>query len=353
MLAAALREQSCGSLLYLIEDHPFFARAAEADHARYRERGFTRYDGLIEDAALRQEFRSWSVARWPSLISNRLEHYARCPFSFFVSRILEVQEVEEPPELQRISPYERAILMRDTLDLFYKQEKAAGRLPLRADSLPTLRDIAWQRFARFERENNTGIYLLWQIDRDRMIRAVSDFIECESRDTSGFVPELFGQNFTVSAGGDNPQTYSGRLDRLDAAPDNTARAVMYKTGKLRGKDGSLMAGQTMHLPVYLMAAEYLSGKTIVSAADYLVAAGTKLRKTEYSESDWRTGREMFLRTAAIIQRQIADGVFFPHPEKTKCATCRVREACGAGRMTAKWNYDLPETRGFRSLAEAK
>lgn len=352
MLGVALETKSCRPLLYLIEDHPSFARAVDADQQRFRVRGFTRYDGIIEDPDLRQEFRKWHLSQSSALVASRLEHYAECPFRYFVRWTLDVHPVVEPPEMQRVTPYERAILMRDILDLFHRQESVMGTLPLKPDSLPRLQEIANTRFARFERESNTGVYLLWQIDRDRMMRALNDFAAAEIADSSGYVPTFFGRTFVVKTGEETALVFKGKLDRIDLTRDGTARVIMYRTGKPRGKSGSLLAGQALHLPVFRLAGESVSGGRVVSAADVYVTSGPTIKRTEYNEDDWDLGRENFLHVAATIQSQIVDGLFFPFPEKVKCGKCPVRAACGAGRMTPKWNYDLEETRAFRSFAEA-
>jgi len=159
----------------------------------------------------------------------------------------------------------------------------------------------------------------------------------------------------VRADGDAEPAYSGRLDRVDISPDGTARVIVYKTGRMfsAAKDGSLLSGRAMHLPIYRLAATALSGLPVESAADYYVAPGPKIKKAEYTRTNWANNRDIFLQTAGIIEHYIASGTFFPFPEKSKCANCGARAACGAGRMTAKWAYDLDQTRGFRALAEGK
>ncbi|HEY3296929.1 MAG TPA: PD-(D/E)XK nuclease family protein [bacterium] len=353
-LGEALQARTSDALTYLMADHPFFARGVEADVQRHVIRDFTRFDGMMGDPALQKRFGNWFSAEWPALRARHLEEYARCPFNYFVNRALDVWPVEEPPEVQRITALERTILLREILEDFYRAEKEAGRLPLNGECLTRLRRVADNRFARYERDSSTGVHLLWQIDRDRMHRALTDFVSGEIAEPTAFVPDQFARAFTVHMDGSTPMSFSGILDRIDVAPDGTARVVQYKTGKpQRSKGSSLFAGRMMHLPVIRLAAEMLLGGKVESAADCYVAAGRKVVRTEYTGSDWQSGREDFLRAAATIRILIVQGAFFPFPEKSKCALCRARGACGSGRSTAKWGYDLEQTRGFRSLAEVK
>jgi ATP-dependent helicase/nuclease subunit B len=334
-LGAALESRSSAPLLYLIAEHPFFARAVEAERMRNVERRFTRYDGRIEDQALAVRLRRWSESRWPSFSPSLLEQYARCPFRFFVGRTLEIEPLDEPPEVQRISALDRHHILRDILGLFCRQEQKSGRLPLTADALDDLRVLAREYFSDFARRSNAGVYLFWEIDKRRILKTLTDYVTQEIAEASEYVPEHVHTGFTLPIDGDEALTFTGRLDRVDVRPDGHARLISYRTGKGPGRD----AASALHLPIYRLAVETTFGLSADSANDVYIAAEPKIKKIEYAAKTWEAERESVLHTARTLRRRIGEGEFVPTPSDDVCRSCPARTACGTGRFTAVWKRE--------------
>ncbi|MDB5389059.1 MAG: hypothetical protein JWM11_4705, partial [Planctomycetaceae bacterium] len=69
--------------------------AIEMSIHRFQTRGFTPYEGIITQTANLQFLRDKYAARL-EFSATQLERYAQCPFRFFVSDVLHVQEAEAP-----------------------------------------------------------------------------------------------------------------------------------------------------------------------------------------------------------------------------------------------------------------
>jgi ATP-dependent helicase/DNAse subunit B len=352
LLARALETKSSASIADLVEDHPFVARAAAAEEARFHHREFTPYDGLIKGNALHERLAAEIEAR--PLSPTRMEHYAECPFRYFGLHVLELSSVDEPEEPTRITPLESGLLVHEILEEFFREAQAEERLPLRRESEERLLALARRALARFERNHVTGPALLWQLEQRRILRMLTRFFERDLEDDSGFVPRYFEQQFTCDYTDGVQVSFHGKMDRVDIHPTTgEARVVDYKTGALRPgmKNGSLGGGRALQLAVYRLAAERALNLRGAAAAYYFLGDATKDVIT-YTEQDWETGREVFARTAATILNGVRGGRFYPYPEARKCDWCPLRTACGTGRLTFKWTRTQPVGADYLAMREA-
>ncbi len=285
----------------------------------------------------------------------QLEQYAKCPFQYFIARVLEAEPAGEPPEIQRVEARERGALVHRILERFYQSEHDAGRLPLQADALERLERVAYGCFRGFEEVNVAGAALLWQLEQESILRTVREFVRRDSEDPSGFIPRYFEQHFKLDLPGKVGMTFRGMLDRIDLAPDGRARVIDYTTGKEKSglQGGSLAQGSALKLPLYRLAAEAKVGLAVESAAFYYLNERARRVKDEYRSAHWEEGRAEFMRVVNTLRDGITRGEFFPNPADSKCATCAARAACGAGRLTPKWAHDSEQTRAYLSVVEAE
>ncbi len=368
-LASALQHHSVAPLIDLLTDRSLFARGIESELQRYRTRDFTRYEGVIEDTVLRHQLQKFWNPQERQFAPTRLESYAACPFQFFVLHLLELESVPEPEAVQSLPPLERGNLIHDILEQFYRQEHHAGRLPLRNGSEERLIPVAEDVFQRFAARNVTPPLLLWTIEQRHIIERLKQFVVREANSTTRFVPAYFEVNYGIP-GGEPPSSpdplpfalsdgtvlrFHGRIDRLDISPEGTARVLDYKTGSVqsRHRNGDLAGGRALQLPVYRLAAEQLLNLK-VEAAEYrfLLRDGNE-RVIEFSGDDWETNRDDFIRIIQTIYSGISAGRYFPYPEPEQCRSCRVRAACGTGRMTVKWQRQSEIGRAFQALREER
>jgi len=351
-LAEALRAHSILPAADMLHDHPFLAHGLIAEKRRFHEREFTQYDGLIERDDLRRRLSSLLGVK--PFSPTRMETYATCPFRYFAQHLLELNPVEEPLDVAPITPLARGSLVHKILEHFYRDEDAAGRIPLKAGAEKRLAVAAEREFARFARENVTGPALLWRIEQKKILGYLLDFIAQEIEAPTRFVPKHFEYRFEFAWASDPPLVFRGQMDRVDISDDGYMLVWDYKTGSPKPgmKSGSLLGGRALQLPIYRLAAEAAFGYQAENAAYRYLADKAQGKIIEYTTAHWQKGHDAFAQSIRTIAAGITRGKYYPFPESARtCESCPVKTACGAGRLTYKWESAQDSTEAFRAMRE--
>ena len=214
---------------------------------------------------------------------SQLEEYARCPFQFFVRRILHLSEpaAEEPEE--EITPLERGIVLHRALCRFYRERAEMGHIPIVGDeetahAVERLVAIANEEMSALPYDN-----LFWDLERERLLGDPDGagrpgilplFIEHERaffERNSGYVPCFFEIAFGrvpetpqerkkqmsappyIIEHPEGPIRLRGKIDRIETRGDAFA-IVDYKTGSREMTMKEIEDGMSLQLPVYLLAA---------------------------------------------------------------------------------------------------
>lgn len=236
---------------------------------------FPEYFGFLGEAeseVIRERLKSFESRNYSI---TQLETYAKCPFKFFVERVLSIKPVEEPTE--ELDSMEIGTLLHKVADRFYKEIISSG-MSLQectddefksAESL--IFEIAEEEVKKLRLDTESNFYELekiFGISGDRHNSILYRFLEYE-RDPSksdGFSPEIFEAAFGKFSGEDEEQSLlpelkvdnislRGKIDRIDFNRDeNLYKVVDYKlsNNKIPGKE--ITDGISLQLPVYLFAA---------------------------------------------------------------------------------------------------
>jgi len=263
---------------------------------------FAGYEGVLNPETgnwpeLRAKYAGqiWSV--------SRLEKYAFCPMSFYLSELL---GLEEMPEMEEgWSAIERGLLLHDLLRGYYAGLSAGERQnPLKY--FDRLQAAAGQRLKDMP---YTGIF--WEIEkalilgspeRKGILQAALETDEKAIAET-GFLPSYFEWSFGATPRPQNDaqsvpavlkietgtQTirFRGQVDRMDADRHKRLFIWDYKTGDWQNqpKLKKIWRGTDFQLPLYLLAAEQLlPGQTVVSAG-YFILKGTTRRGTVFADGE--------------------------------------------------------------------
>lgn len=354
------------SLAYMAAISDFFGRAARMERARWGARDFGPYDGKIGATDLLEDLQQ-KHSRFGSAISpTRFETYAQCPFAYFLTYVLGIEEVEAPSEEFELPAMERGLLVHDLLRLLYEErlkgrplgelspqdiEAATGRASRMLDELgwvhATNHPAAWAA----ERERTLDeLRSLLAHERDRHGEAAPGFFEYEfgMASEAGYVLQL-GRGASVG--------FRGRIDRVDALPGGAIQVVDYKTGKGSGlRNNTLLGGRQLQLPIYLLAAAELMGAQSGSSLYLLVSEPRDVPQLTLAQVRERMAD--FRRALRLIVAGIAAGDFFPLPAEGAeargyCGSyCRYGIVCGAARRNlAEMKQTDPGATRLRELRD--
>ncbi len=335
-------------------------RALRMEEARWGSAFHTEYDGVLASDEAIEAARSLSgysrggPADGKTVSATALEGYASCPFKFLLSRVLHIEEVEEPEDALELDPLERGTMFHDVLERFLRDARDEGALPLTPDARDRLLALA-DRIAGSDRWSISAHAGAQELVRGELAASLLLWLRYELQSGGSYLPSYFEARFggrsrgnedtalTLDEGvpfkavGDVTVHFAGKIDRIDIAGDGSrAKVIDYKTGKYHslGKTGDklLAHGTRLQLPIYLMAAEaMLAGEhptTDIVSAEYLHVTepnGPKAARVTADELEER--RDDLAMAVGIIVQGIAAGQFFPFPEDRSCKNCDFRDAC--------------------------
>jgi ATP-dependent helicase/DNAse subunit B len=274
--------------------------AARVTMECYHRRGLcdSSYDGILsEDAAIRTSLAGRYGPRHVYSPTS-LETYARCPFEFFLNRVIRITAL---PEVEvDLSARDHGTAVHEILNTFSRQWQAAGRARVGLASMQDATDLI-QTIAATELGRHTYQSPLWDATRNLLLGdeyagpgSLERFLQCEAGETdSPLMPAGFEVSFGMGvAGSDDPASspepvaltssdggrtifIRGRIDRVDLTPDGSFLIYDYKTGRdhPRGKD--VVEGRALQLPLYLLAFETTSGHHGIGGGYYTIRREVK------------------------------------------------------------------------------
>jgi ATP-dependent helicase/nuclease subunit B len=142
---------------------------AQVEQDRYRAKTTAddsiarEYRGIIREALSPEEL---AERRAKEYSTTQLELYARCPFKYFVQRML---RVSAPASYDvTLTPLERGVMLHTVLFRLYTELRERNALPLSIDT----RDEVTRRAQEIAREEIAGIVFdhpYWRIDQERLL----------------------------------------------------------------------------------------------------------------------------------------------------------------------------------------
>jgi hypothetical protein len=375
VFSKAEHDRAPDALLYFLNgERRFFARAMEAESARWGDEKFSMYDGVVRSPGLARALGKRLYDDSRPVSPTRLEAYAACPFSYLLRHVFGLEATEEPERAATLSPQDRGSLVHEVLRQFLSDAARDGALPLTEAHWPRLQAVASARFAEFERRGVTGYPMLWRIEQERLLADLREFLGREVAGQDSFIPAHFEVRFGMPArdaqesGASTrkpallqletgaPIRFCGKVDRVDVdLAARRCRVLDYKTGRnyLGPRNDSFHGGRALQLPIYLVAARLLFRDLDPEYAEYYYAGGRgDWQKVRFTTEGWKEKAE----TLQFIVQTILDGIraakFFPAPVEADCDRCEFRLACGHGRfLDFKVKADAQTTADFRAMAE--
>lgn len=344
------------------------ARNLEVQRAR-RSSELTAFDGFIASAASSRRLSQGLAGLHIS--PTAIELWAKCPFQYFLGRVLHVEATENPEDDDdwSVSPLVRGSLIHEVLDRFFRELQVVGRPTMDEEYVAAdharLDEIATAVFVELDTDGRVTHALAWANERDAILVDLHTLLakDQEQRVRTRVVPALFEQSF----GFDRPDSWPavlipltrggearihGFIDRVDLAPSvaapRTAVVIDYKSGgdakNPFGKD-PVVAGTKVQLPAYARAAaQWLrdaKGVPDASAiAEYwMVSAKGKFERI--SPPDGELAQQRFDEVVHVMDAGLRMGAFpqVPGAESQRpgrtgwenCMWCEFNRVCPTGR----------------------
>ena len=108
----------------------FFKQSRLAAQARWFGR-LTRYDGLLTELDPEASRRLDPLNAGFPVSASRLATYSRCGFLYLLQYVLRLEPTLEPEERKRLEPLERGSLFHEVAELFLRERRDRGELPVR------------------------------------------------------------------------------------------------------------------------------------------------------------------------------------------------------------------------------
>jgi len=331
---------------------PSVARALDARAARFESPRFTAFDGVL-GPDLREALGA-RAGLDGSLSPTALESYATCPYQYFLSRVIGLDEQEEPEDIDRLEPRERGTLIHSALERFLAEigDDDPPRDERREPHLALLERIALEECDRREALGLTGHPMLWRADRRTILEDLRAWYEGELSDPAlghfdrgafelRFGPDRHGggaSELSVDAPAElalaeETLRFHGRADRVNWREAPPAfRVIDYKTGRPedRHKPERLAGGKALQLPIYLLGAAHVLGlPPETGEAQYYYTSGRgEFKRIGFSGSTLRERRGELEGLLSGMVGAIRAGDFHAEPGP-QCRYCTFKAHCPA------------------------
>lgn len=339
-------ESSTGSAHYLLSANPHLARALRARFRRW-SRKWTLNDGLVDADDLGKEAMAQHQVSARAFSATALQHYASCPYRFFLNAVFRLRPREQVAALEVLDPLTRGALFHKTqFDLLTKL-KTADLLPLGPTSINqacALADRSLDEVARlYEDRLAPAIPRVWRDAIESIRSDIREWLRRSSESNDGWVPDkfelAFGMDHIASQERD-PASVSepveiagglklrGSIDLVERHANGKLRVTDHKTGKVRAeKDLIVGGGRSLQPLLYALACEKLLERPVESGRLYYCTAAGGYEERVVPLDD--QNREVITSVITTIDQAIADGFLPAAPEEGACGWCDYRAVCGS------------------------
>ena len=263
----------------IAEMRPLINQVVKVEKSREKTHDLMAYEGILTAATLSPASQKRLENRRQRIYSvTELETYAKCPFQYFVDKVLRFSIKEDETE-DELSSLEKGSLLHDVLFEFYNDRLYEKKAPIGQCGEEALEDAEIhlntlldskakeQRNRRDKKligENN----LFWRIDIEKLRVALRKWLAAERTYGLPVYPRHFEVSFGQKREPTDPELsctepitigtvqMTGKIDRIDIG-NGTFNIVDYKTGSSTVTMSEILSGQSLQLPIYLQIAKKL------------------------------------------------------------------------------------------------
>lgn len=330
----------------IFDSNPGWENHLETMAGLYRTRGKSRSlgpgDGIIG------EIPDWWQERSRKGFSpSSLEQYVRCPFQFFLDRVLEIEYLPEPEPISEIGRDQVGYLYHRILKFAYRE--LPGKWQEGTGWKKLLTGILRENFADYSREFSTGFPLVWEIAKEKISRNVLRAVEWDKKrlQDTGMTPRFFEEKvlgfLNLGKRGWEKVLFQGVIDRVDERieVEGSRRKVIDYKSRARPPASAfktrILTGRSLQPLIYPLLAGSLRGgeagaENPETEFSFLYLEGTGKDGGPLEENSLEKGLgknlEVFFPTLIFLLESIRDGRFFINPnERDQCGYCDYSAVC--------------------------
>jgi len=359
---------TAGTASYLLQANPHLARALRARGRRWLRR-WKPSDGLVDPDELARAALARHQMTERSYSPTALQHYAACPYRFFLQAIYRLAPREEPEAIEVLDPLTRGALFHDVQFGVLGRLRDAGLLPVRPavleDAFRILDSVLDAEATRSSEQLAPAIPRVWKDEIDGLRADLREWLRRSAADDSGWVPERFELSFGLPAGErehQDPSSVSdpvpvsaplvlrGSIDLVERAADGSLRVTDHKTGKVRAAEDVVVGGgQVLQPLLYALACQRILGETVVAGRlYYCTAVGDYTERTVPLDT---IGREAMTAVVATVDDALRQGFLPAMPVVGGCEYCDYRRVCGPYEEVRTQRKPPDRVAGLRRLRE--
>jgi ATP-dependent helicase/nuclease subunit B len=334
-----------GLARYLLTQNVYLAQSLRARAQRWGTKKWQAADGLLLEgqAAVRSLSDHQVSAR--SFSPTALQHFAACPYRFFLQAVLRLSPREVPEAIEELGALDRGSLVHETLFGLMVTLQQKQMLPMNPEDMaPVFRelDIVLSKVEKEFRDRLApAIDKVWEDGLRRIAADLREALRRMAADTA-FEPVYFELSFGIATGdnrdersSDEPVLLSegmklrGSVDLVERRrSDGALRATDYKTGKVKAEKGSVVSGGEILQPVFygLALEKILPGSTVLGGRlSYCTEAGAyQVRDVALSDDARASAKALVDGVDASLKK----GFFPAAPKKDACKYCDYQRVCG-------------------------
>ena len=335
---------------HLLNTNPHLARALRFRAYRWAVPKWTGADGLVNPSeAARAALAAHAPGERP-FSATALQHYAACPYRFFLYAIQRLEPRREPESIEELDPLQRGSLVHQVqFELLTRLQEEhtpeSPRLPVRPATLDaaraTLDEVLVRVAAEFAERLVPAIARVWTDGIEAIRQDLREWLHRESLSESPFEPWRFELSFglprdpnrdersvraPVELG--NGLRLRGAIDLVEKTPSGVLRVTDHKTGRARAKRNAVVQGGEILQPVlYALAARRLFPELRVDSGRLYYCTSDGGFETHEVPLD--AGAEDAAGTLArTLEWSFEEGLLPAAPRPDACRWCDYLSVCG-------------------------
>ena len=282
-----------------------------------------------------------------------LELYGKCPFKYFIQKVMEIEPLEEPVKDDSIESIELGRIYHRLLQSIYSDIDFGNLSVKQITSI--IEKNTGDYISEYEK-NPVGLYpVVWEVIKLELKQNIMEFILSDIAHIreSGYIPAYFEQKESSAVPLSEPKNtigmkFQGKADRIDILKNNSGvsfRIIDYKYSKYdKNKDltKDSLNGEHFQLPVYQQLIKHFLTEKIkpsnnIEIQESMLLAMRKNNEGRYCKKTipgdfWKVNGSQFSRIIENYLNYINSGAFFIYLPKNRhagdyCSYCPYKTIC--------------------------